>query len=472
MDYSVKIPKNNIEDIIALSSMQELMLFNYLRNQSDSAYHELLRLDVRGEINDVFFKKAWLNVISTYPTLRTCFRWKGLKKPIQLILKELSPDIRVFDLTNLNEEIKENENDKIIESNCKKIFDLENVPFRIVLIKYDDNLNHLYIMNHHILMDGWSTRIVISRFFKDYYKLLAQLDNQVEKEQSFKCYVKYLQNQPEAELVKYWSNYLKDYNHIARVEPDFLENLSVKISKDKEYILEFSETLSEQINDVVKKEHVSVLSFIHSIWGIMLARINDSNDVVFGSVISDRPSEILNIENCVGLFINTIPERVTIVPGQTFKDLIIKIHNESIKKKDFQSYPLFHIQKLSSLKNNLFDHLIEFNNYPKENLSTLVSGEIKNSNEELRVEKINFSSQNTFNFDILASYDKCLRLILRYNSKIHKESSISFLAKNFKSLINQVVSSFEIPINSLKLDYEFKELKKVSNRESNTNFNF
>ena len=472
MEQSVKIQKKGLEDIISLTSMQELMLFNYLKSPLDSAYHEVLKLEISGEINDNYFKQAWLNVIYTYPTLRTCFRWKKLKKPVQLILKELLPDIKVFDLIKLNEVLKESENNKIIESYCKKIFDLEYIPFRIVLIKYDENLSHLYIMNHHILMDGWSTRIVISHFFKDYYQLLSQLDIRVEKEQSFKCYVKYLQNQHEEELVKYWSSYLKDYKHVARVEADFSENISAKISKDKEYVLEFSESFSDKINSIVKKEHVSVLSFIHSIWGIILARINDTNDVVFGSVISDRPSEILNIEKCVGLFINTIPERVTVKPGQIFRDLVNTIHIQSIKKKEFQSYPLFHIQKLSSLKNNLFDHLIEFSNYPKENLSTQVSEKIKNSNQELGVEKINFSSQNTFNFDILASFDKNLKLIFRYNSKIHKDSYVSFLVKNFKSLINQVIASFEIPINNLKLDYEYKSLKKLGNRESNMNFNF
>ncbi|BBK72537.1 hypothetical protein NBRC13719_18820 [Bacillus subtilis subsp. subtilis] len=41
----------------------------------------------------------------------------------------------------------------------------------------------------------------------------------------------------------------------------------------------------------------------------MLQKVNRSSDAVFGSVISGRPSELKDVENMVGLFINTIPIR-------------------------------------------------------------------------------------------------------------------------------------------------------------------
>ena len=46
------------------------------------------------------------------------------------------------------------------------------------------------------------------------------------------------------------------------------------------------------------------------IWGILLGKYNGKEDVVFGAVVSGRPSELEGVESMVGLFINTIPVRI------------------------------------------------------------------------------------------------------------------------------------------------------------------
>jgi non-ribosomal peptide synthetase component F len=45
-------------------------------------------------------------------------------------------------------------------------------------------------------------------------------------------------------------------------------------------------------------------------WALLLGRYADTNDVVFGSVVSGRPPEVPDVERIVGNFINTIPVRV------------------------------------------------------------------------------------------------------------------------------------------------------------------
>nr|WGD70090.1 condensation domain-containing protein [Bacillus subtilis] len=45
---------------------------------------------------------------------------------------------------------------------------------------------------------------------------------------------------------------------------------------------------------------------------MVLSKYNFTDDVVFGTVVSGRPSEINGIETMAGLFINTIPVRVKV----------------------------------------------------------------------------------------------------------------------------------------------------------------
>ncbi|MDQ1351271.1 MAG: hypothetical protein QG657_1573, partial [Acidobacteriota bacterium] len=55
--------KRNIEDIIALTPVQEGMLYHYLRDPGQDFYFEQLSIAVTGPIDIQSFKKAW-NFIS------------------------------------------------------------------------------------------------------------------------------------------------------------------------------------------------------------------------------------------------------------------------------------------------------------------------------------------------------------------------------------------------------------------------
>ena len=45
-------------------------------------------------------------------------------------------------------------------------------------------------------------------------------------------------------------------------------------------------------------------------WAVILSRLTDRPDVVFGVTVSGRPAELAGVETMVGLFINTVPLRV------------------------------------------------------------------------------------------------------------------------------------------------------------------
>ncbi|NIM15662.1 MAG: hypothetical protein GTO45_27045 [Candidatus Aminicenantes bacterium] len=94
-----KTGKENIEDILALTPMQEGMLFYYLEDPQGESYFEQLTLEFSGEIEVEVFEKAWNFVIETNEMLRTVFRWEKLGSSIQIILKKHQLQLRYFDLS-------------------------------------------------------------------------------------------------------------------------------------------------------------------------------------------------------------------------------------------------------------------------------------------------------------------------------------------------------------------------------------
>ena len=51
-------------------------------------------------------------------------------------------------------------------------------------------------------------------------------------------------------------------------------------------------------------------------WALVLSRLTDRDDVVFGVTVSGRPAELAGVETMIGLFINTVPMRVRLDAGR------------------------------------------------------------------------------------------------------------------------------------------------------------
>jgi hypothetical protein len=92
--------KKNIEDIVALTPMQDGMLFHYLKEPEMDYYFEQLCLDISGKIDFSLFEQAWNRVIERNEMLRTLFRWEKMKAPAQIILKQYRLKPAYIDLSN------------------------------------------------------------------------------------------------------------------------------------------------------------------------------------------------------------------------------------------------------------------------------------------------------------------------------------------------------------------------------------
>ena len=80
-----KLDRENIEDILALTPMQEGMLFHYLKDPESDAYFEQVSLEISGDIHKETFEQAWDFVIEANEMLRTVFRWDKVKNPVQVV---------------------------------------------------------------------------------------------------------------------------------------------------------------------------------------------------------------------------------------------------------------------------------------------------------------------------------------------------------------------------------------------------
>uniref|UniRef100_UPI0021B5FA34 condensation domain-containing protein n=1 Tax=Paenibacillus xylanexedens TaxID=528191 RepID=UPI0021B5FA34 len=128
----------------------------------------------------------------------------------------------------------------------------------------------------------------------------------------------------------------------------------------------FSAELTERLMHLSKYHQVTMNSMMQTAWGQLLRRYNNTDDAVFGAVVSGRPAEINGVENMVGLFINTLPVRLGPNESEgTFIETVKRLQQRALDSEKVGYLSLAEVQAQSDLKQNLIDHLFIFQNYPE-----------------------------------------------------------------------------------------------------------
>jgi amino acid adenylation domain-containing protein len=197
-----------------------------------------------------------------------------------------------------------------------------------------------------------------------------------------------------------------------------------------------------------KKYRVTLNTLFQAMWGLLLQRYNNTDDVLFGAVVSGRPAGIEGIESMVGLFINTVPVRVRTDNEKNFPGLVRTLHQESLLSRAYEYQPLAEIQANSSLKDRLIDHVMVFENYP-------VQEEIKHTGTGRSlgffIEGIDSYEQTNYDFDLTVVPGKNIRVIFTFNSNAYATDFIKNTASHFKNIVQQVVENPQLDVKELEI---------------------
>ena len=443
-----EIKKSNVHEIIELNMTQLGMLFHYLQNTIDNLYVVQISFILKGSLDVFNFQKALKYVQDDNEVLRSVFRWEKLSKPLQIILKECSVDFTYLDLSNEVESEIEKLDQQYLINDRKKRFDLTELPLRIRINKISNDEYRLIITHHHILYDGWSTGIFMKELLTRYRELTYNLDLTAVFKPQIKDLVASLKHETITSKEKiYWKQYLMDVE-IADVPSSINDH-----SETKKII---RQTTIYKIKDFVKKHKVTPASFVYTAYGLLLHKLNDTSDVIFGTAVANRNAQVNGINSLMGNFINTLPLRLCDFEDSSFLQLVKSVNQELIKRNEYcnTSYP--EIKKVLEIgsKEDLFNSVVAVENYP-------IDESILNSIDNLKI-----SLDKTFeNIDmplmVSVYFDKNLVVEFNFKSEFYSCSLIEILADQFITIVNSIVSS---------PDKLIKTYCSVSEREQNELF--
>jgi amino acid adenylation domain-containing protein len=429
-----------IEKIYPLSPMQAGMLFHYRADRESTVYFQQYLFEVRGGLDIASVRESVRRLVGRYDALRTVFLYQQLEQPVQVVLKERDIDVYFEDISGLEEEEKDAYVLSFAERDREKGFGLTgDVPLRVSVLRtrQEEDVFNVLWSYHHIVMDGWCQDILFRDFFDFYESSLHHLPVQKQEAEPYFEYIHWLESRDADGAMSFWRDYLAEYDRRA-VLPVLGSTAANKAAAVDRFSFALEPGLTARLEQLARDCGVTLHGVFLCLWGILLARYNNTDDVVFGNVVSGRPPELEGVDAMVGLFINTVPVRIRIPGSMAFGQLLERVREESLETQSYSYLPLADIQGETELNRDLLDHIMVFENYPlQEELKTL----------EME-QRLGFSIKHTYTFE-QTNYDFTLMVLpgerlaieFLYNSHIYEVEILNTIKTHLLNLLQRVLEN-------------------------------
>lgn len=354
-----------------LSPLQHGILFHALYDHNPLVYLQQTSFTVAGELDTAALRQAWTRAVQRHAVLRTAFQCESLERPVQIIAPHVDLPWQTLDWSAIDSQQRKQAYEEFLIRDRQRGFDLQHAPLlRCTLIREASGLHHFCWSTHHILLDGWSNALLLGEIFQDYMSL-ARSGSPASippPEHSYRDYVEWLGRRDRAADESYWRSQLHGFS-----QPTPLPGKSPTAAtgsepegENLEETLQLDEALTTQIQAQVREHHLTLNVLLRGIWAILLARHSGTRDILFGVTVSGRAASLPGIESLVGLFINTLPLRLRLVPERPLLDWLHDIHAAQDNMEPHTYAALADIQKWSDIPRGtaLFQTQLVFQNFP------------------------------------------------------------------------------------------------------------
>lgn len=357
-----------IADIYPLSPLQQGLLFHTLYAPTAAQYFEQFTCRLAGALEIGSFDAAWQSIVDRHPILRSAFLTRGVKEPVQAVMRNVSFVVEHHDWRGRTSGEQNQLFDALLATDEAKGFALNRPPLiRVTLVRVGEEDWRLLWSHHHLLLDGWSLPLLLRDLFAAYHARTAGRDAALPPVRPYGDYIAWLERQDRVAATNFWRKTLGDFTEPLGLPGELGAADDRKPSQRIVTTIVRADALqTERLRDLARQSGVSLNTIVQAAWTLVLGRHARTEDVLFGVTVSGRPPGLPGIEQMVGLFINTLPLRLTIDPNQRLVDWLVDIQRRQADIQDYSYSGLTEIQGLSGVPRgqSLFRTLYAFENFP------------------------------------------------------------------------------------------------------------
>jgi amino acid adenylation domain-containing protein/non-ribosomal peptide synthase protein (TIGR01720 family) len=451
--------RSGIESLYPLSPMQQGMLFHTLYAPDSGMYFEQTSAVLEGVDVDIL-ESVWRDVVARYAVLRTSFLWRGLREPLQCVHQSVEVNVERHDFRNVPVEELDARCEELLASDRARGFDVGQAPLlRLIWVECANDTGMFVFSSSHLLLDGWSVTRVIGEAFEAYLLREEGAEVEVPHTTPYETYIAWLSKQNRRAAEAFWRARMSGFSNPTPLPAN--SPFARAEAAPAELTLTLSKAETSALERFAQSEQVTLNNLLQAAWAILLARYAGEMDVAFGVTMSGRPTELRDVEEMVGLFINTIPMRVRFEPATTVRSLLQQVRSEQLAIQAFEWTSLLDIQRWSEVPSarGLFDSIIVFENYP-------VNSALTANEAALNVRDVRSFEQTNYALTLSASLVGELSITLTPDASFTSEETAR-LAERLRTMLSALAEDPEQTVFELPLVSEAERRQLVLHNNQN-----
>ncbi|QKY12021.1 non-ribosomal peptide synthase/polyketide synthase [Janthinobacterium lividum] len=441
-EHSVIVPADRNAPLPLSWAQQRLWFLDQLDQAAGAAYNSPTALRLKGTLDDAALQATLDSLLARHESLRTSFMLAD-GAPVQIIAPaDCGFMLMRQDLSALDPAAQAQAISRIGHEEASQVFDLARGPLvRGRLLRMAQDEHALLLTVHHIVTDGWSTRVLVQEFSTLYAAYCAgEADPLLPLAIQYADYAVWqrgwLQGEELERQLDFWKSHLADAPALLALPTD-RPRPPVQSYAGGQLAIELAPALLASLRTLSQRHGVSLFMTMLAGWSLLLARISGQDEVVVGTPIANRHRA--ETENLIGFFVNTLALRVSLDETLSVAQLLEQVKATTLAAYAHQDLPFEQvveaIRPARSMDHSpVFQAMLTMNNVPERGELALPGLLLS----DLGLER------NTIHFDLhltLTEVDEGIAGSLSYASDLFDASTAARLAQQFQTLLEGMVAA-------------------------------
>jgi amino acid adenylation domain-containing protein len=406
-------------------------------------------LRLQGTLNLSALQHSLDEIVRRHEVLRTNFDSID-GEVVQVIAAPASIALPVMDIEHLSADQQKTEIKRLVATGLKSPMDLARDPLlKISVLRLGTQEHILCLIVHHIIIDEWSVGILKAElaslyrsFFRDEPSSLAQIAVQYA---DFAAWQRgWLTDQVLDNQIQYWRQQL------AGVEALHLPTDRVRQQRQtfrgQRRMIRIPAGTAEALAQLGRQEGVTPFMMLMTAFMVFLGRYSGQNDISVGTPAAHRPHT--DLENLIGLFLNTLVLRGKLSGSETFCGFLRQIRETCLDAFAHQELPFeklvseMHVER-SLNRSPLFQVMFVLHSPQEDGLEF---DEMKVTPEPVEID--------TVTFDLILSLSTGNGMFegsLEYNADLFDMVTTERMARHFEMLVAGIASHAHNPMRDLPM---------------------
>ncbi|MGE0218363.1 amino acid adenylation domain-containing protein, partial [Mycolicibacterium sp.] len=422
-----------VEDVLPLLPLQQGMYFHSVFGAGVDTYRVQQIAELTGPLDPAALQRSIDAVLRRHQALRAGFRELRDGRLAQVIWADVTAPVEVAEPGSAL--------DAVAREALARPFDLADAPLlRYTLVSLSPTEHRLIQTMHHIIADGWSYPVIFGDIVEHYNS------NDPDRAQGGSApatpgtatlhdHIEFVRGGDLSAARQVWSGALRDVRPTLVFGTGGTRGAGAHHSHSRQLPTELTAALTRAVQD----RGLTMSTALHGAWGLLLGRLLDRTEVVFGSTVSGRGGDLPGVESLVGLLINTIPVPMSWSPEHPVATVFAALQDQQSALLDAQQLGLAELARQAGVR-EFFDTMVVVENFPA--TPSAATG-------ALRFHRFTGTDAPHYPLSFVAYLDERLTVEIKYDTAVLTEAEAGRYAERLERILAAFVDNPELPVHRI-----------------------